>query len=90
MIRIFHHPRYDFGRWWRAMAIATAAFIVLGLGSMVFTGPPRYSIEFTGGTLMQLAFEQRPNVSQLRGAVEGAGIRGAEITQFGSDREFTV
>ena len=90
MIRIFHHTRYDFIRWWRVMAIVTAAFIALGLGSILVTGGPRYSIEFTSGTLMQLAFKQPPDVSQLRGAIEQAGIRGAEITQFGSSREFTV
>ena len=90
MIRIFHNTRYDFIRWWRVMAMVTAAFIALGLGSILVTGGPRYSIEFTGGTLMQLAFKQRPDVSRLRGALEAAGIRGAEITQFGSDREFTV
>jgi preprotein translocase subunit SecF len=90
MIRIFHHTRYDFIRWWRVMAIATAAFIALGVGSVAVTGAPRSSIEFTGGTLMQLEFRQRPDVGQLRGTLENAGIRGAEITQFGSDREFTV
>jgi preprotein translocase subunit SecF len=90
MIRIFHHTRYDFIRWWRTMAIGTAAFIALGLGSIVVTGGLRYSIEFTGGTLMQLEFKQRPDVSRLRGALDAAGVRGAEITQFGSDREFTV
>jgi preprotein translocase subunit SecF len=90
MIRIFHNTRYDFIRWWRVMAITTAAFILIGLGSAVVTGGPRYSIEFTGGTLMQLAFKQRPDVGRLRGALEAAGIRGAEITQFGSDREFTI
>jgi preprotein translocase subunit SecF len=90
MIRIFHHTRYDFIRWWRAMAVGTAAFIALGLGSMLVTGGLRYSIEFTGGTLMQLEFKQRPDVGRVRGALEAAGVRGAEITQFGSDREFTV
>ena len=90
MIRIFHHTRYDFIRWWRVMAVTTVAFIALGLGSMLVTGGPRYSIEFTGGTLMQIAFQQRPDVRQIRGAIEAAGVRGAEITQFGSDREFTV
>jgi preprotein translocase subunit SecF len=90
MIRIFHHTRYDFIRWWRAMAIGTAAFIALGIGSMLVTGGLRYSIEFTGGTLMQLEFKQRPDVGRVRGALEAAGVRGAEITQFGSDREFTV
>jgi preprotein translocase subunit SecF len=90
MIRIFHHTRYDFIRWWRAMAIATAVFIAAGFGSMAVTGGIKYSIDFTGGTLMQLAFRERPDVAQLRAALDAGGVRGSEITQFGSDREFTV
>ena len=90
MLRIFHGTRYDFIKWGRAMALATAAFIVLGLGSELFTGGLRYSIDFTSGTLMQLAFKQRPDVGQLRSALDAGGVRGAEITQFGSDREYTV
>ena len=90
MLRIFHGTRYDFIKWWRAMAIATVAFIILGFGSAVFNGGVRYSIDFTGGTLMQLAFKQRPDVAQLRSALDAGGVRDAEITQFGSDREFTV
>ncbi len=90
MLRIFHDTRYDFIKWWRAMAIATAAFIVLGLGSALATGGVRYSIDFTGGTLMQLAFKQHPDVAQLRTALDAGGVHDAEITQFGSDREFTL
>jgi preprotein translocase subunit SecF len=90
MIRIFHHTRYDFIKWWRVMAIATAAFIVIGFSRVLYDGGVRYSIDFTGGTLMQLAFDQRPDVAQLRAALDAGGIRNAEITQFGSDREFTV
>ncbi len=90
MIRIFHDTRYDFIKWWRVMAIATAAFIALGIGSIAMTGGVKYSIDFTSGTLMQLAFDRRPDVGQLRAAVEAGGVRNAEITQYGSDREFTV
>jgi preprotein translocase subunit SecF len=89
MIRIFHHTRYDFIRWWRAMALGTAAFIALGLGSMLVTGGLRYSIEFTGGTLMQLEFKQRPT-SLASAARSTARRRGAEIQQYGSPTEFTV
>lgn len=90
MLRIYHDTRYDFIKWWRAMAIATVTFIVLGLGSALVHGGLSYSIDFTGGTLMQLAFKQRPDVGQLRAALDAGGIHGAEITQFGSDREFTI
>src|SRR5215212_2349892 len=90
MLRIFHNPSYDFIKWWRVAAVSTIAFILLGLGSFLITGGVNYSIEFTGGTLMQLEFKQPPNVADLRAALDAAGIRGAEIQQFGSNREFTV
>lgn len=90
MLRIFHDTNYDFIRWWRWAAALTVAFILLGSGSFVLTGGVNYSIEFTGGTLMQLEFRQPPDVGAIRGALGDAGIQGAEIQQFGSPREFTV
>ena len=89
MLRILHDTSYDFIRWWKVMAGITIAFILLGLGSLAIK-PPNYAIEFTGGTLMQLEFAQPPDVSQIRSTLDGAGIRGAEIQQFGTNREFTV
>jgi preprotein translocase subunit SecF len=90
MIRIFHNTSFDFIKHWRLAAALTAAFIVLGLASFGFTGGPNYSIEFTGGTLMQLQFKSAPDVSAIRSTVESAGVRGAEITQFGEATEYTV
>ena len=90
MIRIFDKTSYDFLRHWRLAAGITAAFIVLGLGSFGVTGGPNYSIEFTGGTLMQLAFKQAPDVATLRSTVESAGISGAEITQYGEATDYTI
>jgi preprotein translocase subunit SecF len=89
MIRIFHNTRFDFIKWWRQAAIATVAFIVLGLASFAVTGGINYSIEFTGGTLMQLEFTQPPNVAELRSAID-AVAPGAEIQQYGTNLEYTV
>src|SRR5207237_6279289 len=89
MFRILHDTSYDFIRWWKVMAAITIAFILLGLGSLAIK-PPNYSIEFTGGTLMQLQFAQPPDVGAIRQALDDAGIRGAEIQQFGSNRDFTL
>jgi preprotein translocase subunit SecF len=39
---------------------------------------------------MQLEFTQPPDVGTLRSTLDAAGFAGAEIQQFGTDREFTV
>jgi preprotein translocase subunit SecF len=89
MLRIFHNTTYDFIKWWRHAAIGTIAFIALGLGSFAVTGGVNYSIEFTGGTLMQLEFQRAPDAAELRRIVGGVA-EGAEIQQYGSPTEYTV
>ncbi|MCC7325119.1 MAG: protein translocase subunit SecF [Gemmatimonadaceae bacterium] len=89
MIRIFHNTSFDFIKWWRQAAIATIAFMVLGLASFAWSGGVNYSIEFTGGTLVQLEFTQPPNVAELRSAID-AVAPGSEITQYGTNLEYTV
>jgi preprotein translocase subunit SecF len=89
MIRLFHNTHYDFIRWWRWAAGLTIAFVVIGLTSFAIKRP-NLSIEFTGGTLMQLQFTKPVDVAQLRGYLDNANIHGAEIQQFGSNREYTI
>ena len=90
MLRIFHKANYGFIRWWRVAAIATAVFIAAGLATFAITGGVNYSIEFTGGTLMQVRFAKAPDVAVVRSALDAGGITGAEIQQFGSPTEFTI
>ena len=90
MLRIFHDTKYDFIRWWRTAAALTIAFMLIGLGSFIFKGGVNWSIEFTGGTLMQLQFKQPPDVAVLRATLVAAGIEGAEIQQFGTPNDYTV
>jgi preprotein translocase subunit SecF len=90
MLRIFHNTNYDFIKPWRIAVALTIAFYLAGAAALVSRGGLNYSIEFTGGTLVQLEFKQPPNVADIRTAVEAAGYSGAEIQQFGSNREFTV
>jgi len=93
MLRILHGTNIDFIRWWRWAAGITIAFIALGLGSLAIKGGFDYSIEFTGGTLMQLEFakaQASADVETLRTALDAGGLRGAEIQQFGERTSFTV
>ena len=89
MIRILHDTKFDFIKWWRQAAIATIAFLLLGVLSFAWDRDVNYSIEFTGGTLMQLQFDQPPNVAELRSVVDGVAP-GSEIQQYGSATEYTV
>jgi preprotein translocase subunit SecF len=89
MLRIIHDTNYDFIRWWKWAVGLTAGFLLIGLGSLIIR-PPNYSIEFTGGTLMQVEFTSPADVGRIRSALENAGVHGAEIQQFGSNREYTV
>jgi preprotein translocase subunit SecF len=90
MLRILHDTKYDFIRLWRWAAGITLAFLLVGVAAYAVTGGPKYSIEFTGGTLMQVEFVQPPRVDDIRATLDEAGVHGAEIQQFGSNREFTI
>lgn len=90
MLRIFHKTTYDFIKWWKVAAISTAVFIALGLVSFAVTGGLNKSIEFTGGTQVQLSFPQPPDAARIRGALEKAGLQGAEVQQFGAATEYVV
>jgi len=89
MLRIFKDTNYDFIRWWKWAAGITIAFLLIGLASYI-QAPINYSIEFTGGTLMQTEFTQPVNVADLRARLSAAGVTGAEIQEFGSSREFAI
>jgi len=61
--------------------IAAVAFIAIrGLN---------FSIEFTGGTLMEVSFAQSANVEAIRATLEKAGYK-AEVQNFGSSRDVLV
>jgi preprotein translocase subunit SecF len=89
MLRILHDTKYDFIRHWKKAAILTVAWIIIGLGFLRIHGVNK-SIEFTGGTLVQMTFKTPPQIDQIRTIVDQAGFPNSEITKFGSDTEYTV
>ena len=89
MLRILHGTKYDFIKSWRIAVGITVAFIASGLIFLAIHGINQ-SIEFTGGTLMQVQFAQAPNVGDVRATVDAAGYQGSEIQEFGTPRDFTI
>ena len=76
-MQIFKTPNFNFVRW-RWHAIALSLFIVLAGAAMVYrnNGLP-LGVEFEGGSIVVLQFEQPPNLQQIRNAL-AAGMPGGD------------
>jgi len=48
-----------------------------------------YSIEFTGGTLLEVSYQQSAQVDRIRNSLERAGYK-AEVQTFGSSRDVLI
>lgn len=91
MIRLFANANYDFIAVRKYAYALTAAIIIPGMVLLAITGL-NYSIEFTGGTLVQVTtLGDRPvGAGEIRAALDAGGLRGAEVQNFGTAREFVI
>jgi preprotein translocase subunit SecF len=48
-----------------------------------------FSVEFTGGTLIEVGYKQSADVERIRKTLDGAGFK-AEVQNFGSSREVLI
>ena len=65
-------------------AFLSIALIIAGITSLIMKGGPLLSIDFTGGTVAQVKFENPVELAQLRSILSEYGFKGAEIVEFGS------
>lgn len=49
-----------------------------------------FSIEFTGGTVMEVSYPQAAPISQVRSVVEGLGYADAQVQNFGTSRDLLI
>jgi len=88
MIEIFRNSNYDFlGKKWICIAISCAV-ILIGVASVAWraldgnpnTHPFNLGVDFTGGTIVNAKFKQKPDPDTIRAAIERQGIDGSKIT----------
>ena len=85
----FEKAKYNFiglRRWAYGLSLA---LILPGILLIAARGP-RYSIEFTGGALVQVTTAQPSSTGALRNALAAGGVTDVEVQNFGSNREFVV
>ena len=78
-MQLFKKTNFDFvGKRYHAYAFSVL-LLGIGLASLVVKKGPRLGIDFTGGSLVQLAFEQKVPMSELRKVLSDAGYTEAEL-----------
>jgi preprotein translocase subunit SecF len=70
--------------------ILSMVLILVGVGSLVISGGPSLSIDFTGGTILQVKITPAPDIAEVRNAIEVAGFEGVQVQDFGADDEFLL
>jgi preprotein translocase subunit SecF len=77
-MQIFTNANFNFLRWrWHALALSTV-IILGGVALMAMRGLP-LGIDFSGGTMLVVEFEQAVTLDQVRGAIDS--LPGDEVVQ---------
>ena len=69
-----------------AISFATFALAVFFL----FSRGLHLSVEFTGGTLMEVNYTQAADVEKIRGTVAGLGLTDVQVQNFGTSRDVMI
>ncbi len=90
MFRLFDKANYDVLSMWKKGMIVALAFTIPGLLLLAIRGL-NTSIEFTGGTLIELQFsDTSANTGAIRSALAGTELSGAEIKVFDTPQDFVI
>ena len=90
MLQIFATPNYDFiakRRWAYLLSILVT---LAGLAHIAYKGGLQYGIDFAGGTLMQVRFQQPATVDAVRSALDRVRLGESVIQEFGDRQEYLI
>ena len=79
MIEFFKEPNIDWMGKAKYFYALSGMLLVLGWASIFLKGGIRYSIDFKGGTNVDVRFAQPPNIDKLRNGLSDQGLSNSEI-----------
>ena len=85
MLQILHGTNIPFMRFRRIMYAISGSLIVATTVWLLMHGGPRYSVDFTGGNLLQVRLSKVQTSDQVRGAMDASGFRGYELQQMAGE-----
>lgn len=97
-MRFLRKPNINFMASRKIAFILSGTFILIGIASLIFHGGPRYSVDFRGGTFMEIRFEDKADpakilnieISRVRKVFNDFNLGEAEIKHYGSTQEIAA
>ncbi len=80
---------YDFMGLRRIAATASILLVLISIASLAVRGLS-LGIDFTGGTLIELGYQQSVDLGELRKALESGGYADATVQHFGTSRDVLI
>jgi len=84
-----HDAAFDFLRWRKISLVVSALLVILSIGA-IFTRGLNYGLDFTGGILISVKYEQPVDISDVRSALDTAGFDHAVVQSVGGAREVSI
>ena len=89
-MRFLTETNIDFLSMRRFGFVISGSFILAGIVSLLLQGGPQLSIDFTGGTLAQIRFEEAPDIAKVRSALQALDVGIGEVQTFGTPNEILI
>jgi preprotein translocase SecF subunit len=89
-MRFFGKTQIDFVERRRKAFLLSGLIIAAGLISLALKGGPDLSIDFEGGVLLQLKFQNTVTTTMVRSALDRAGYGSSEIQLFATGNEVLI
>ena len=89
-MRFLKETNIDFLSMRRFGFVISGSFILAGIVSLLLQGGPLLSIDFTGGTLAQVRFEEAPDIAKVRSALNALDVGIGEVQTFGTPNEILI
>ncbi len=92
MMELIKNTKIDFVGLRKTAFIISAVLVAIGVFSfiMISLGKANLSIDFTGGTNVQVRFAEKVNIGDLRHALESGGISDVQIQEVSGTRDFFI
>lgn len=86
MSRFYNIPYLKYGKFTTTISLVSFILAVM----CIWIKGLNLSNEFTGGSLIQIAYENNVNIETIRSELEATGLHKFEIQNFGSAKEFLI